>query len=123
MFGTKYELFLPSYQITFFLSFGQAIIFSSFHILMSILIHIFFVTKKSLNNGPYRKLSMNCKQYFKIRKKLVLIKCLFNKVPPYLLYCMDMGKPYYIRGVRRVKKRSVHRCFTESLVLKVLQNL
>ena len=38
IFGTKYELFLLHYQITFFLAFGQAKIFLSYHILMNILI-------------------------------------------------------------------------------------
>ena len=38
----------------------------------------YFVTISSLNNVPYRNLSQNCKQHFKIRKLRVLI--LFNKV-------------------------------------------
>ena len=110
------------------------------------------MTKESLTNIPYRKLSLNCKQHFKVRKEHVFIKCLFdgvrtiavdencprlglgfdlglglelgfgaiflggncprtlfNKVLPYLLYCKDMVKPYYIKGVRRVKKTSVRR--------------
>ena len=41
IFGTKYELFLPPYQITFFLVFGQAKIFFSYQILMNILISLF----------------------------------------------------------------------------------
>ena len=40
IFGTNYELFLPLYQITFFLAFGQAKIFFSDHILINILIYM-----------------------------------------------------------------------------------
>ena len=46
IFGLNYELFLPPYQITFFLGFGQAKIFFSYHILMNILIYILFCDKK-----------------------------------------------------------------------------
>ena len=46
IFGTKYKLFLPLYQITFFLAFGQAKIFFSYDILMNILIYILFCDKK-----------------------------------------------------------------------------
>ena len=46
IFGTKYELFIPLYQITFFLGFGQTRIFFSSHILMNILIYILFCDKK-----------------------------------------------------------------------------
>ena len=46
IFGTTYELFLPTYQITFFLAFGQAKIFFSYQILMNILIYILFCDKK-----------------------------------------------------------------------------
>ena len=46
IFGLNYELFLPLYQITFFLRFGQAKIFFSYHILMNILIYILFCDKK-----------------------------------------------------------------------------
>ena len=67
---------------------------------MNILIYNFFVTKKSLNNILYRKLSPNCKQHFKERKEHLLIKCLFNKALPYLLYCKDMVKPCYIKSVQ-----------------------
>ena len=48
--------------------------FSSFNI------YILIVTR--LFNIPYRKLSLNCKQNLKIRKEIVLIKRLFNKVLP-----------------------------------------
>ena len=71
---------------------------------MNILIHIFFLKKKSLKNIPYGKLSLNGKQHFKERKEHVLIKCLFSKVLPYLLYCKDMVKPYYIKSVQCKKK-------------------
>ena len=37
-FGLNNDLFLPRYQITFFLGFGQAKMFGSYHILMNILI-------------------------------------------------------------------------------------
>ena len=84
------------------------------------------MTKKSLNNILYRKLSLNCKQHFKIRKEHVLMKCLFHKVLQYLLYCKDIVKSYYIKGVHRVKKlkkkTSVRRCFTKLWFFKVLQN-
>ena len=40
IYSTKYEFFLPLYQITFFLAFGQAKIFFSYYILMNILINI-----------------------------------------------------------------------------------
>ena len=46
IFGSKYELFFPPYQITFFLAFGQAKIFFSYSILMNILIYILFCDKK-----------------------------------------------------------------------------
>ena len=42
IFGTKYELFLLHYQITFFLVFGQAKIFFGYHILTNILIYLLF---------------------------------------------------------------------------------
>ena len=35
--GTKYEFFLPLYELTFFLAFGQGKRFFSYHILMNIL--------------------------------------------------------------------------------------
>ena len=73
--GTKYEFFLLPYQITCFLPLGQAKILFSYHILMKVLIYILFCDKKSLNNIPYRKLSLNCKKYFKIRKNTC-----FNKM-------------------------------------------
>ena len=75
------------------------------------------MTKKSLNNILYRKLSLNCKQHFKIRKEHVLMKCLFHKVLQYLLYCKDIVKPYYIKGVHRVKKLKKKHLFAD-----VLQN-
>ena len=46
IFGTRYELFLLPYQITFLLAFGQAKIFFSYHILMNILIYTLFCDKK-----------------------------------------------------------------------------
>ena len=58
IFGTKYEFSLLPHQITFFLTFRQAKIIFSYHILVKILIHILFCNKKSLNNIPYRKLSL-----------------------------------------------------------------
>ena len=75
IFGTKYEFFLLPYQITCFLPLGQAKIFFSYHILMKVLIYILFCDKKSRNNIPYRKLSLNCEKYFKIRKNTC-----FNKM-------------------------------------------
>ena len=44
--GSTYELFLPPYQIIFFLAFGQAKIFFSYQILRNILICILFCDKK-----------------------------------------------------------------------------
>ena len=44
--GSRYELFFPPYQLTFFLPFGQAEIFFSYHILSNILIYILFCDKK-----------------------------------------------------------------------------
>ena len=46
-FRTKFELFLPSFQINFSLAFGQAKIFLNYHILMSIFIYILFCDKKT----------------------------------------------------------------------------
>ena len=49
----------------------------SHHILMNILsmnFYNYFVTKRSLNNTPYRKFSLNCKQHSKTRKELNLRK-------------------------------------------------
>ena len=43
----------------------------------------YFVTKKFLNNIPYRKLSQDDKQYFKT-KTCFSKTCLSNKVLPYL---------------------------------------
>ena len=52
IFAAKYEIFLLSHQITFFLAFGQAKIFLSYEILMTILIYIlFFMIKKYLKNN------------------------------------------------------------------------
>ena len=50
IFGTKYGLFLPPYQITFFLAFGQAKRLT------------FLWQKKFLNNIPYRKTFQNKKR-------------------------------------------------------------
>ena len=74
MFGTKYELFLPPYQITFFLSFGQAIIFSSYHILMSILIHI-FCDKEISKQWSIQKIINELQTIFQNKKKTC-----FNKM-------------------------------------------
>ena len=46
IFGTKYELLLSTYRITFFLAFGLAKICFSHHILMNILIYILFCDKE-----------------------------------------------------------------------------
>ena len=67
IFGLNYELFLPLYQITFFLDFGQAKIFFSYHILMNILIYILFCDKKILLT------IFHTEKHFKIRKEYVLI--------------------------------------------------
>ena len=40
-------------------------------------------------------------QHYKIRKEHVLIKFLFKKVPPYILYCKNMVKAYYAKGVQK----------------------
>ena len=78
LFGTKYKLFLPPYQITFFTAFGQAKIFFSYHILMNILIYILFCDKKkSLNNIPYRKTFQN-KKGTCLNKQNVVLKRFYN---------------------------------------------
>ena len=102
-FSTKYEFFLPTNQLTVFLTFGQAKIFFSYDILMNIIrmnCYKHIVTRKSLNNIPYRKLLLNYKQNSKMRKENVLIKCLSNKVLSNLLHYKDIVKPYYIKGVQ-----------------------
>ena len=58
------------------------------------------MTKKSLNNIPYR---MNRKTFQ--NKRRMLLKCLFNKVLSYPLYCKDW-RNLYIKGVHRVKEES-----------------
>ena len=63
--GTKYKLFLPLFQITFFTAFGQAKIFFSYHILMNILIYILFCDKKNLLT------IFHTGKHFKIRKEHV----------------------------------------------------
>ena len=47
---------------------------------------------------------------FQNKKNYFLIKCFFNKAPPYILYFKDKTlllqiKPYYVKSVHRVKKR------------------
>ena len=63
----------------------------------------YFVTKKSLYNIPYKKVSLKFKQHSKIRKEHVLIKYVFliRFYHPYLLHSKDVVKPYYIKGVRK----------------------
>ena len=63
----------------------------------------YFVTKKSPNNIPYKKVSLKFKQHSKIRKEHVLIKYVFliRFYHPYLLHSKDVVKPYYIKGVRK----------------------
>ena len=46
---------------------------------------------------------LHTEKHFKIRKEHVLIKCLLNKVPLYLLHCKDMVKPYYINKLSKKK--------------------
>ena len=75
--GSKYELFLPPYQITFFLAFGLTKIFFSYHILTNILIHILFCDKKYI---PSRKTFQNKK------------RTCFNKMSFNPLYYKDMVK-------------------------------
>ena len=55
-----------------------------------------------------------CKQHFKIRKKIVLIKCLFNKA--LVKYCKDLVKPYYVKGVHRFKKEICSQMFYKIVV-------
>ena len=52
-----------------------------------------FLTKKTLYNIPYRKLSLDCKQHSKLRKEHVLIKRFFKKVLPYLYAAASRGSP------------------------------
>ena len=49
IFGTKYELFIPLYQITFFLGFGQTRIFFSSHI------HIILWQKENIKKIQNKK--------------------------------------------------------------------
>ena len=75
-----------------------------------------FETKNSLNNIPYKKLSMNCKQHSKIRKEHALIKYVFweGSTISFILV-----KPLLHQ------KRSeavVRRCFTKYMFLEILQN-
>ena len=61
----------------------------SHHVLTNILITNFcnyFVTKRSLNNTPYRKFSLTCKQHSKTRKELNLFKLnvFLTRFLPYL---------------------------------------
>ena len=55
--GTKYELFLLPYQITFFLLSGKLKYFKLSHFNEHFYLHI--ILWHSLNNFPYRKLSLN----------------------------------------------------------------
>ena len=48
IFGTKYDLFFHPHQIDFFLAFGHAKIFFSYHIVLNILIYIFYDKKISI---------------------------------------------------------------------------
>ena len=57
----------------------------------------YFVTKVSLNNIPYRKLSLSCKQHSKTRKEHVLIEIYFNKS----LISFILVKSYYIKHVQK----------------------
>ena len=50
----------------------------------------YFVRKKSLNNIPYKKFSLNDKQH-----------CLLNKVLTMSLYCKDIVEPYYMKDVQK----------------------
>ena len=61
----------------------------------------YFVTERYLNNTPYRMFSLNCNQHSKARKEHALIKCFFDKVLTISLYCKDMVKPDYIKGVQK----------------------
>ena len=61
----------------------------------------YFVTERYLNNTPYRMFSLNCNQHSKARKEHAWIKCFFDKVLTISLYCKDMVKPDYIKGVQK----------------------
>ena len=74
------SLFIKSFCL---LAFGQAKIFFRYCILMNIFVYILFYDKKNL-------LTMfHTENNFKIREEHLLIKCHFNKVLSYLLYCKD----------------------------------
>ena len=85
---------------------------------MNILIYILFCDKKSVNNIPYRKLSLNCKQHFKTKKEHISIKCLFNKVLSYLLYCKDMVKLVTSKVFTELKKKICSQIFYKIVVLE-----
>ena len=113
VFGTKNGFFLPPYQIIFFqitLAFGLAKNFQLSYFIKHSYSHI-FCGKKFLDNIPYKKLSQKLKQHSTIRKEHVLVKCLFDKVLQNLLYCKDIVKTYYIKGVHRVKKNILSQMF------------
>ena len=103
IFGLNYELFLPLYQITFFLGFGQAKIFFSYHILMNILIYIHIILcQKNLLT------IFHTEKHFKIRKEHVLIKCLVTFYTARIWQNLITSKVF-----RASKKSSVWICFTK----------
>ena len=86
---------------------------------MNILIYVRIILWQKISwQYSIQKIISRCKQHFKIRKEHVLIKCLFNKAPPYLLYCKDLVKPYYVKGVHRVKKEICSQMFYKIVVLE-----
>ena len=52
--------------------------------ILSMNFYNYFATKRTLNNTPYRKFSLNCKQHSKTKREHVSIKCLCNKFLTYL---------------------------------------
>ena len=69
----KDEFFLSLYQIILFLVFDHAhAVTSHFNEFLSMNFYNYFVTKRSLDNTPYRKFSLNSKQHSKTRRQLNL---------------------------------------------------
>ena len=66
--------------------------FSSGAIVRIPLFTYYSMIKKFVNNIPYRKLSLTTFQNMK-------------RTWPYLFYCKNMVKPYYIKDVHRVKRK------------------
>ena len=90
----------PLFLLTLFQVFAQTTdqkSFFSYHILTSIPKNYnYFVTKKSANNIPFRKISLNWKEHFKTREKHVLLR--FFQISLLQGYMVELC---YIKGVKK----------------------